>query len=117
MYGQNLAGLCHLERLSVKAEVSSSHKSPIPAIVELILTALALPRFKEVYLEFKFGNFSSDVPGPGIWLPVVPLAAACSSLFIPIYISEKTSSAAVCEELIPYVEKGVVMVPEIPSIE
>jgi len=87
-------------------------------IVELILTALALPRFKEVYLEFKFGNFSSDVPGPGIWLPVVPLAAACSSLFIPIYISEKTSSAAVCEELIPYVEKGVVvMVPEIPSIE
>ena len=114
-----LASLRHLERFSIKAEVivPSSRTSPIPVIVALIFAALALPSLKEIFLEFKFTNYSSVPQAPSIWLPFVPVVATCSSLFIPVYISEKFSSVITsCEELIPYVEEGViVMIPEIPT--
>jgi hypothetical protein len=88
-----------------------SYNSPIPAIVELVLTALASPSLKEVFLEFNFGYISKLDEG-STWLPIIPLVAKCSSLFIPVYISENVPSAAICEELIPYVQKGVVvMIP------
>ena len=121
-----LAGLCHLERLTVKldkADVTyhmtrafSSLRSPIPAIVELISTAP--PSFKQIFIEFR--PTFSNVPNPGnAWWPFVPLAAKCCSLSITVHIitpfelqkypPKEFCSTIGCRGLMPYVEKGVVI--------
>jgi len=70
-----------------------------------------------LFLEFKFSNISSPgTPVPGTLLPLVPVVDICSSLFIPVYVSEKFSPVITfCEELMPFVERDVVVL--IPEIE
>ena len=123
-----LAGLCRLERLTIKLDKPDvtfptpaldppwSSESPIPAIVELISTAP--PRFKQIFIEFRATSF--NIPNPeDIWWPFVPLAAKCSSLSITIHVitpfelrkysPEEFCSTIGCRGLIPYMEKGVVI--------
>ena len=134
IYNQNvvrfpftLTSLRHLEWLTVEANStpytitspSWSCSSPIPAIVELISTAS--PSFKQIFLKFTYYLFLQTRDPEDLWLPFIPLAAACSSLSITVYLSARVSvydskkyapekiSPAHCGGLIPYIEKGVLV--------
>jgi len=129
IYNQNVArfpftltNLRHLEWLTVEANsifcFSGSCSSPIPAIVELISTASL--SFKQIFLKFTYLFVQARDP-EDLWLPFIPLATACSSLSITVYLSARFSvydfkkcapekfSPAHCGGLIPYIEKGVLV--------
>src|SRR6266545_5909587 len=115
---------CHLEQLTIYTYTtlygSGNHLSPIPAIAELISTTLS--SLKKIFLNFPFGLWGLD-HGPN-WFLFTTLATKCSSLSIKIYIalmhldlkiicpgplSNNLSLLTGFHELIPYVEKGVVV--------
>jgi len=128
-----LAGLFHIERLAIFMICSlqpngryiyvwdHSGYSPALAITELISTAP--PTLRQLFLELEDTLLSSNFPNPdAVGAPLIPLVEKCSSPIRPCAkfriqgrYDERLSPSDIsslfgCDELKPYMEKGVAKV-------